>query len=195
MKNELPNRKPTLHKNFDYSTDRYYFVTICMDDMKNFLGKIRNGKIILSSIGNIVEKCWHEIPGHFKNIELDYFQIMPNHLHGILIINSVGDGSPVPGKLPKTICPGVNETTGDGKPIPYNGKISLSNVVGHFKYQATKEINKQNNKPGRKIFQRSFYDRIIRNERELYNIQKYISENPLRWELEKEMAENLDMLF
>lgn len=219
MKKQLPDRKPTRYKDFDYSSVGYYFVTICADGMKSYFGKIRNGEMKLNSIGKIVEKCWYQISEHFKNVELDYFQIMPNHLHGIIIINPVGDGSPVPNKLPNE-----NETTqleidgssvprgsqtardgkpiiensnsrvnlGDGKPIPYK-KISLSNIVGYFKYQATKEINIMNNTSGRKLFKRSFYDRIIRNEKELYNIRKYISDNPLKWEFEKNLPENLDI--
>lgn len=137
---------------------------------------------------------------------MDQFQIMPNHLHGIIIINPVGDGSPIPvngqynnpSPIPHKIGTenqiNSNKTNvRDGKPVPNVRNITLSDIVAYFKYISTKEINFISKTAGKKILQRSFYDRIIRNEKELYNIRKYIIENPVRWDLEKETLENLDL--
>ncbi len=208
MKSKLPERKQLRYKDFDYSNPGYYFITICSDDKEEIFGRIEKGKMILSEYGWIVDKCWNLIPEHFTNVELDQFQIMPNHLHGIIIINPVGDGSPIPYKGKQNNMSPIHDKIAieneinsekinvrDGKPVPNVKNSRLSDIVAYFKYMATKEVNLISKTPGKKIFQRSFYDRIIRNEKELYNIRKYIIENPLRWKYEKETPENLDMSF
>ncbi|MBX3043464.1 MAG: hypothetical protein KIT33_05120 [Candidatus Kapabacteria bacterium] len=82
------NRKRNRLKDFDYSNDGYYFVTICTQNREEFFGKIKNGKMILNEYGAIVEKCWFDLPNHYKNCLLDEFIIMPNHIHGIVIIEN-----------------------------------------------------------------------------------------------------------
>jgi putative transposase len=79
-------------KYWDYSTPGWYYVTICTKNMKCWFGKIENGKMVLNELGKIVVETWKNIPEHYKKIELDYFVIMPNHMHGIMIINSVETG-------------------------------------------------------------------------------------------------------
>jgi REP element-mobilizing transposase RayT len=101
---------------------------------------------------------WTAIPVHFLNVDLDKFIVMQNHFHGILIINGVvGLRSPQPNI----------KTT----------KFSLSQIVAYFKYESTRRINESNKEANCNIWQRSFYDRIIRNEKELYNIRNYIHFN------------------
>lgn len=182
MITELHNRKPARHKDYDYNNEGYYFVTICSNQKKNLLGKIINGNIVLSKTGYIVDECWRTIPKHFHNVELDHYQIMPNHLHGIVIINSVGDAN----------FASLNKNIRNAKfAFPTDRtKMTLSKIIQQFKRQVTIETK---NLFKSKIFQRSFYDRIIRNEKELYNIQKYIIDNPLKWEHEKGLPENLYM--
>ncbi len=115
-------------------------------------------------------ECWNKIEILHKNIELDYYVIMPNHIHGIIIINDVGDAN--------FASPTIDRT-----------KIELSKLIQQFKHAVTLQIKSMNLKPIFK-WQRSFYERIIRNEKELFNIRKYIEQNPLKWELEKD-TENL----
>lgn len=88
------NRKRNRLKDSDYSNDGYYFVTICTKNREEFFGKIENEKMILNEYGDIVEKCWFDLPKHYKNCVLDEFIIMPNHIHGIMIIDNyiVGNG-------------------------------------------------------------------------------------------------------
>jgi putative transposase len=130
-------------------------------------------KMQLNEYGEIVEKCWFDLPNHYKNCVLDAFIIMPNHIHGIVIIdndNPVGNGF-----------------VGNGfKPFPTTEKIhGLSEIIRGFKTFSSKNINL---KFGEKIFQwqKSFYDHIIRNEKSLFQICEYIQNNPLKWELEKD---------
>ncbi|MEW6194168.1 MAG: transposase [Bacteroidota bacterium] len=184
MEKDLPSRKPTRHKDFDYCTEGYYFVTICTEEMRSYFGKISKGEMKLNSMGKIVEKCWHAIPEHFKNIELDYFQIMLNHIHGIIIVNGVGNAN--------LAFPKMNNGNAKFASPTDRTKMTLSKVIQQFKRQVTIETRSIINT---KIFQRSFYDRIIRNEKELYNIRKYIVDNPLKWELEKGLPENLELSF
>lgn len=186
MINEFPHRKPTRYKDYDYSLPGYYFITICSHKRKNLFGCINNFKMVPNDSGVIIINCWNEIPNHFKNVELDYYQLMPNHFHGIIIINSstenVGDELPVSGNNHKGL--------GEGKPFPYHKLISLSDIIGYFKYKSTKTINNLLHSSC-KIWQRSFYDHVIRNEKELFEIRKYIEQNPMKWDFEKNVPGNL----
>lgn len=165
MINEFPKRKRMRLKEYDYSNNAYYFITICMKDRKSFLSKIVSDKSILTKYGKIVNEIWNNLPKYYP-CEIDEFIIMPEHFHSIIILN--------------------NKSSSDIKK-------SLSSIIQRFKTFSTKKINTllQNNE--KFYWQKSFYDRIIRNERELYEIRKYIRMNPLYWEIEKDLPENLDL--
>ena len=117
----------------------------------------------LSDVGCIVEKCWAEIPNHFPHVVLDEYVIMPNHIHGIIIINATG--SPV----------------GPTHAAPGPGRQSIGAIVGAFKSAATKCINQCRDSPGVTLWQRNYYERVIRDDRELDAIRQYIADNPARW--------------
>jgi putative transposase len=152
-------------KEWDYSTPWWYFITINAKSHFCHFGEVIECNMILNELGADVKKIWEEIPSHYSNTELDYFQIMPSHIHGIIIINNA--------KLSKS-----------------EQKITLSNIIGSFKSAVTKHINET----GRIKFswQPRFYEHIIRNEKELFFIRKYIQENPLKWEMEKGQPDNLE---
>lgn len=168
-------RKQIRLKKYDYSDAGWYYVTVCTQNRECLFGNIINNKIILNEFGNVIQQCWENIPNYFNNVELDEFQIMPNHVHGIIIIrnNVVGARSSRPMY---------------SRPIP----PSLGQIIGYFKYQSTKHINNlmegsEDPTPTKKqykfkqIFQRSFYDHIIRNEFDLNRIRQYIRDNPSNW--------------
>jgi len=160
-----------------------------------YFGDIKDGKMYLNTLGNVAETYWKEIPQHFKNIELDCYSIMPNHIHGIIIITDnikstdcVDVGRDVACNVSTTDKTFVmmGQMTNDKNIVmsnisPKNG--TLSTVMRSFKSAVTNYANK-NNIPDF-TWQERFYDIIIRNEKELYNIRKYISENSERWECEK----------
>lgn len=195
-------RKTIRLSNYDYSSPDDYFVTICTKDRECLLGKIINDQMVLNGYGLMVEKCWYDLPNHYPNIILDEFVVMPNHIHFIVTItnelssNIVGAGSPRPSTvLPR---PSMNQNaTRNIKPIhQINGncvrgeetsplrkirKITLGNIVAYFKYQTTKQINKISCNIGHKIWQRNYYERIIRNEYELIKTREYIINNPYNW--------------
>ena len=162
-----------LHK-YDYSQSGWYYVTICTKNKEDFFGEIVDGKMVLNSVGNIVKHCWFDLINHYLNIELDEFIIVPDHIHGILVIrnahvNCVGTGlKPVP-----------TNKTGHGLSEIIRGFKTFSSMKIHYELH----INSFS-------WQRSFYDRIIRNEHEYLAIRQYIRDNPKNWGKDED---NLDV--
>ena len=179
MKPPLRQRKPNRMPGFDYSACGCYFVTICIKQREmNSFGKIINGKIELSPIGEIAIKCWLEIPVHFSNIRLDDFVIMPDHVHGIVIIlHNVGNANLR--SLRTTIAPDQKVSIHAKKITSDRSKMLLPKIMQNFKAAVTREINKY---PDGDFFawQKSFYDHIIHSQKELFQMRKYIHENPIR---------------
>ncbi len=163
------------HPVWDYSSSGAYFITICTKDRKHFLGNIEKEKIILSQTGLIAAKYWKEIPAHFPNTELDEFIIMPNHIHGIILIN---DNVPV-----ETPNLGVSMTA---TTTMMNLKIHLGLIINQYKRICTINIRKTNDYFA---WQSRFYDRIIRDNDELNRIRNYIINNPLNWEHDEEYSD------
>ncbi len=148
-------------QNWDYASDGRYYITICTKKREQFLGKIEKGVMILNKRGRIVEQCWFDLEKHYHNLRLDAFVIMPNHIHGIMIIDN------------STIV-----ETGF-KPVSTHG---IFEFVRAFKTFSSRRINELDNTPGRTRWQSRFHDHIIRYEREFIRIQQYIRDNPLSWE-------------
>ncbi len=166
----LPNRKRNRLEGYDYSLGGYYFVTICVKERFDFFGRIKNEKMFLNEYGKIVSSAWLDLPNHYFNCELDYYVIMPDHVHGIIIIDNT---------LKKKNDKSVN--------------YSLSEIIRGFKTFSSKRINEKLKIDKKFRWQKSFYDRIIRSENELYFIRNYIQLNPLKWDIEKNHLENLYM--
>lgn len=168
-------------KTWDYTNPWWYFVTINTKNHQEFFGSIKNGIMILNEVGNIAYKYWLETPVHFPFVELDSFIIMPNHSHGVLILNDYRKD--VACNVSTQV---INEKFSKLSPKKY----SLSTVVRSYKSAITKWCNVNNHKSF--AWQPRFFERIIRNEKELYNIRKYIEQNPLKWEIEKNNPDNID---
>ena len=163
----LDHRRKSLRlSDYNYSQPGAYFVTICTFESRNLLGEVHNREMFLNDAGRIVKRTWLEIPEHFLIADLDSFIVMPNHIHGILVLIDVGRG---------TACRAPTERF--GKPIP----DSLPTIIRSFKAAATRRINILNNTPGATLWQRNYYEHIIRSEESLNRIRKYIDDNPLRW--------------
>jgi REP element-mobilizing transposase RayT len=162
-----PQRKLIRLQEFDYSMPWWYYVTICTKNMKCWFGKVKNGKMKLNTLGKCVESFWGNIPEHYLSVKMDYYVIMPNHFHGIIILNN-----PV--------------ETGHA-PFLRKGH-NLGNVVGSFKSAVSKWAH-QNNFPTFQ-WQPRFYDHIIRNEKDLHRIRTYIKNNPIKWEIDEYYENN-----
>ena len=168
MKSEktLPERKSPRLKDFDYSKTGAYFLTICTQNRKNILSTIvGEGSPLpqLTPCGEIVKKWIQRIPEKYPEATVGCYVIMPNHIHILLsIITDDGRGNPSP---------------------------TADTIVGWLKYQSTKEINNLQGSVRERIFQRSFFDHIVRNREDYHEICKYIYENPLRWYHDKLYSE------
>ncbi|GAB4227105.1 MAG: transposase [Stanieria sp.] len=165
------HRKSIRLKGYNYCQAGQYFITICTYQKQCLFGEIINGKTQLNEYGKIAEYCWQTIPEHFPKIQLDLFVIMPNHIHGILVITDNGRDMAMP-------CPYRGEF---GKPITG----SLPTIIRSFKSAVTKQINIFQNTPGNKIWQKNYYEHIIRNENSLAKIRQYIQTNPLVWKSDR----------
>ncbi|MEJ5165965.1 MAG: transposase [Thermoanaerobaculia bacterium] len=160
------NRKSIRLKGYDYSHPGGYFITICTYNRKHLFGKIINGKMALNDGGKIVQQYWLEIPKHFPNAGLDEFIIMPNHVHGIIMIHNnvqANDYSPSKFKSPSK---------------------TIGSTIRGFKIAVTKGFRFNSNVYI--VWQRNYYEHIIRNENELNKIREYIVNNPLQWRFDRE---------
>jgi REP element-mobilizing transposase RayT len=179
-------------KGYDYKKEGAYLVTICTFDRQCNLGIIDNGIIKLSPIGETVKKYWNEIPDHFDNVVLDKFVIIPKHIHGILVIDKKIKSD----NVKDAKCRGVkfnaptntkNQYYSDISPEP--GSISV--IVRTFKSTITRWCKKNGFRNFR--WQPNFYDRIIRNDKELSHVRQYIINNPLNWQVDEYHLVNFEM--
>lgn len=186
----MHNRKLNRLKNFDYSNTGAYFVTLCTQNMENYFGVIKDGEKVLNKFGKLTEKYWKEIPKHYDNIGIDEYVIMPNHLHSIIMIFE-----PMSKTTDSEHCSIQSNTVGTEQcSVPKNTMSPdtksknygiLSKIIKSFKDITTKEIRHLLKNPDFK-WQRSYYDRIIRNENELNKIREYIYYNPINFEYRKD---------
>jgi len=158
---------------FDYSAPGAYFVTICALDRACLFGAVEGDEVSLSACGEIVRSCWDEIPVHFPGVEIDAFIVMPNHLHGILVIASSTVGALH--ATPSSVA-AASQGRGSGLAPPRAG---LPVVVRSYKAAVTSRCRDAS--LADRVWQRGYYDRIIRGEEELERIRTYIEENPARW--------------
>jgi len=153
-------------KDFDYSVGGEYFITICIAHRKRYFGKIIDEKICLSPVGKIVDKIWNQIPNKFADTKLDYYQIMPDHFHGIIILEE--NQKHLINQMP-TGKSGIRNNPMELK------RITLGSIIRWFKGRVKYEAGKINSDFK---WQRRYYDRIIRDEKELFFIREYILNNP-----------------
>lgn len=161
---------------YDYSRAGAYFVTTCTHGRTNLFGKIVKNEMRLNVYGRMVQEVWDGLPGHYPHITLDAFVIMPNHIHGIVIL--VGAGFK-PAPTPKS-APIAN----DFKPAP--PRHGLPEIVRAFKTFSARQINQLRHTSGTPVWQRNYYEHIIRNKAALNRIRQYIMVNPCHWEKDRE---------
>jgi REP element-mobilizing transposase RayT len=164
-----PSRKSPRLAAYDYSATGYYFVTICIREQQCLLGEIVEDTVRLNSAGQMVASAWMALAERFEQVDLDLFVVMPNHVHGIIILkNGIGVGADL-----------------------VSARLCISRVIQAFKSTSTNKyirgVNQEGwNKFDQTLWQRSFYDHVIRNDQDLSRIQEYILNNPLQWALDDE---------
>jgi len=181
-KSNLRHRRSIRLKGYDYTQAGAYLVTICTHNRQPLFGEIRNGIMLLNSYGRIACPQWLQLVYRFSNLELGEWVIMPNHVHGILIITGRGEASQ------KRNNGQVNTLITDASPLRPNGTESgsIGAIIQNFKSVTSRKINSQLGKSKEPIWQRSYYEHIIRNENEMQSIADYIVTNPLNWEQDAE---------
>jgi REP element-mobilizing transposase RayT len=156
---EIHDRHSIRLRGYDYSQPGRYYVTICTQNKEHRFGEVVEGEMHRNELGDYVGRCWQWLAQQYPYVVLDEWIVMPNHLHGIIVI---------------TGCRGASRSA------PTKRK-PLGRLVGAFKTVSRGRINQMGGTAGRALWQRDFYDRIIRSERELNSIREYIRTNPPRW--------------
>lgn len=177
----INERKPNRLKGYDYNRQGYYYITICTKNQLNFFGEISDNIMHLSQTGEIANRFWIAIPEHFINIELDEFVIMPNHIHGIIIVNNDAGNNDV-GNADLRFLHTDDHPIHTSSVDDYDRtKMVVSKIIHGFKSSVTREIRRQLN-DFNFAWQKSYYDHIIHDEDDLNRIREYISNNPSKWE-------------
>jgi REP element-mobilizing transposase RayT len=171
-------------RDYAYTQVGAYFVTVCAYQRKCLFGEVVDGEMAVNDIGRIVAEEWLRSAEIRQEIELDAFVVMPNHIHGIVVITHVGKAGDVGahGRAPLR--------TGDN--FPYRPPRSLGSFIAGFKSACTKRINELRALPGTPVWQRNYFEHVIRNEGDLNAIREYIATNPLCWFEDKENPEVAD---
>ncbi len=180
-KPERYHRRSIRLPGYDYAAAGLYYVTICTQDRASLFGEMMNGEVATNALGEIVRQCWVGLPRHYGHVGIDAFVVMPNHVHGIitLIATNVGAGFKPAPTVPFTASARV--------PAQEHGpRHSLSEVVRAFKTFSARYINQSRSTPGARVWQRNYYEHIIRGERELNRIRVYIANNPSQWDRDEE---------
>jgi REP element-mobilizing transposase RayT len=168
----FPQRKTLRLKTYDYSGPGYYFVTICTKNREEYFGVVVNRKMFLNRYGETVKNCWLGISDHCCNVLLNEFNILPNHIHGIIIIQNVGN---------RHACSLQNNNV-------KRHHQTLFKIIGSFKSAVSKLIHEMG--PNSFRWQKSYHEHIIRNEKSLEKIRQYIRYNHLKWDEDIENPKN-----
>jgi putative transposase len=183
---EVHHRRSIRLQSYDYSQAGALFVTICTNNRDNLFGDIVDGVMHLNDAGQIAERCWVDIPTHFPCVELDEYVIMPNHVHGIIVITDAITSVGAKNISPDSASSGSKDVWAkDVSPLrlvnrPNGTSGTIGSIVRGFKIGVTKWFRQQNTI--HTVWQRNFWEHVIRNETERDRFREYIRDNPARWE-------------
>ena len=170
-----PRRRTIRFQAFDYSQAACYFVTICSKDNRCIFGHVVDTKMQLNSLGTIVEECLVAVPLHFNNTEIPVHSIMPNHLHAIVVLRANAS----------TVGPAkTSNKRAEAFAAPVIG--SIPTIVRSFKSAVTRAARAAFRKPSLDVWQRNYFERVIRSDDEFRKTWQYICENPARWDFDPE---------
>jgi len=160
-------RKSIRLREYDYTNPGAYLLTLCSFDKLDLFGRVVDSTVELSQLGQIAEKCWLDLPLHFQNAELDSFIIMPNHFHGILVLNCRG-----------TACR-AQAFEAFSEPV----SNSVPTIVRSFKSAVTRRIRELSGDSEMVVWQRGYHEHVIRKAEDINRVREYIMNNALRWSL------------
>jgi putative transposase len=209
------NRKSIRIKGYDYSQNGAYFVTICTHNKLCLFGQVESGKMVLNALGLLIESIWRQIPSHYRTVLIDEFVVMPNHIHGIIRLqdrreqlgvmnhsptqmahdSNVGALLGVINHAPtqidanvgaQFIAPQINPAAQFIAPKTREAQPTLGEVVRAFKARASQASKTICAVDSKILWQRNYYEHVVRNEPDLQVIREYINNNPKQWHLDKE---------
>ena len=171
-------------RDYDYSNAGLYFVTICTSGRECLLADVVDGVICLNDAGLCVKSIWNSLPDRYPDVEIDSVVIMPNHLHGIIIINERTVGAihelPTTRTSPEISFPQEDRAIHES-PLRNRRNMLLPKIIGYLKMNTAKRINQLRDNSGTPVWQRNYYERVIRNNQELQTVRQYIDDNPIKW--------------
>lgn len=171
-----PGRRRSIRiKEYDYGRIGAYFVTICAHQRVRLFGDVVDGAIRLNRLGEIVRETWEGLPAHYPHVELDSFIMMPNHSH--MVIKIVGAYNAGPSPVGAGFKPAL---------ITESKSHALPEIVRALKTFSARRINEYRDSPASPVWQRNYYEHVIRNEESLNKIREYIANNPMQWEFDRE---------
>jgi putative transposase len=166
---QLPTRQPLRLPAYDYSQAGAYFVTTCAHGRRPLFGRVSDGVMTCNEFGRLAAGSWADLPSHCRGVQLDAFIVMPNHVHGIIWL----------GEAPRAgLEPAPTESDDDS--------VALSEVIRGFKTFSGRRINALRGVCGQPVWQRNYYERVIRKETELRAVREYILNNPGNWQRDPE---------
>ena len=169
------HRRSIRLRGYDYTRPGAYFVTIVTQNRACLFGEVVDGEMRLNEYGKVVYECWTGIPAHSPNATVDEFIVMPNHVHGIIVLTAIAATHAMVGAT-------------HASPLRAHGpkQQSVASIVGAFKSATAKRINALRGTPGSPVWQRNYYEHIIRDETSLNRICQYILDNPAHWATDRE---------
>lgn len=175
---DIHHRRSMRLKDYDYSQAGAYFVTVCTQNRECIFGEIEDGRMILNETGKAVQAAWDGLPNRFPGIVLDAFTVMPNHCHGIVVLVGAGLARPNSNALPN-----VNDNIEKGAA---SSALTLGTVIRALKAISAINANGILCRSGRPVWQRNYYDHIIRSEDDMNKIREYVETNPSGWHEDEE---------
>jgi putative transposase len=166
------NRQSIRLPGYDYSQVGAYYITICARDRECLFGDVVDRRMQLNQAGLIIQSVWDGLPQFYDGIELDAFVVMPNHIHGVIVID-------------KPVGP-IHESPLYAGPVVQRRRMLLAKIVGRLKMVSAKQINTLRGSSGQPLWQRNYYEHIIRDDGSLNRIRQYIADNPAQWEFDHE---------
>jgi putative transposase len=181
---DVHHRRSIRLRHYDYSQAGAYFVTVCTQNRECLFGEIVDRTMVLSDAGKMIQMVWDKLPIQYDGVDIDQFIVMPNHVHGILVLVGAGPRA----------CPDLKT----GRPQGVAPTISLPDVLHRFKTYTTTQyrigVNQSQWSPfSGKLWQRNYYEHIIRVEEDLYKIREYIFNNPAGWDKDEENPNKINV--